>query len=105
MEKQGDEPETPREVLHWAYFLAEKDRRDFEAAVTAKDYRVDSESHLPESENPYGVCFGKVQECGEEVIDKSVLDLSKLAKRFQGDYDGWEAQVMSSDTPEGVKPN
>lgn len=105
MEREGDEPETPREVLHWAYFPSEKCRADFEAAVIAKHYRVDSESHLPESENPYGVCFGKVQNCTAEAIDKGVLDLSKLAERFHGEYDGWEAQVMSSNNTEGIKPN
>lgn len=105
MEKQGDQPESPREVLHWVYFAAEKNRSDFEDAIIAKDYRVDSESHLPESENPFGVCFAKVQKCTGNEIDSTVLELSKLAERFRGDYDGWEAQVMSSDTPEAIKPN
>jgi uncharacterized protein (TIGR01619 family) len=107
MENKGDQPEIPREVLHWAYFPTEVNRSDFEAAVQTKEYRIDSKSHQPEGENPYGVCFGKVQKCTRDAIDKSVLDLRKLAQRFQGEYDGWEAQVMpetESQEPSG-KPN
>jgi uncharacterized protein (TIGR01619 family) len=107
MGKEGDQPQTPREVLHWSYFPKEDNRSDFKAAVQAKGYRIDSESHHPESDNPYGICFGKVQKTGAEAIDESVLELAKLSERFQGEYDGWEAQVMSDEVAEkpGAKPN
>jgi regulator of RNase E activity RraB len=71
------------------------------------EYTLGSKSHQPESENPYGVCFGKIQKCTSDAIDKSVLELRNLAHRFHGEYDGWEAQVMigtESEEPFG-KPN
>ncbi len=105
MEKEGDQPETPREVMHWAYFPSEKNRTDFEGAVRANEYRLDSENHHPESENPFGVCFAKIQSCTGEAIDNAVMALLKLAKQHHGDYDGWEAQVITSKTPATIKPN
>lgn len=54
MEKEGDEPEKPREVLHWAYFPNERYRTDFGTALSAMGYRVNSELHGPERENPSG---------------------------------------------------
>lgn len=107
MENNGDQSEIPREVLHWAYFPTEVDRSDFEDAVQAKEYKLFSKSHQPEGENPYGVCFGKVQQCTSDAIDKSILELRKLALRFQGEYDGWEAQVMHGANSEESfgKPN
>ncbi len=107
MENNGDQPEIPREVLHWAYFPTEVNRSDFEAAVQTKQYTLLSKSHQHEGENPYGVCFGKIQQCTSDAIDKSVLELRKLALRFQGEYDGWEAQVMPAAKAEESfgKPN
>jgi regulator of RNase E activity RraB len=104
MENQGDQPEIPREVLHWAYFPTEVNRSDFEAAVQTKEYRIGSKSHHPEGENPYGVCFGKAQKCTSDAIDKGVLELRKLVERFQGEYDGWEAQVMPDAEEPSCKP-
>jgi hypothetical protein len=107
MDNNGDQPEIPREVLHWAYFPTEVNRSEFEAAVQTKEYTVGSKSHQPESENPYGICIGKTQKCTSDAIDKSVLELRRLARRCHGEYDGWEAQVMpdaESEEPFG-KPN
>jgi regulator of RNase E activity RraB len=98
MGENGDKPETPREVLHWVYFTRESDRSDFEAALQIKGYRIESETHHSGEENPYSVCFGKVQECTGEAIDKVVSEMTKLAEQFQGNYDGWEAQVMSDES-------
>jgi len=107
MENKGDQPEIPREVLHWAYFPTEINRADFEAAVQTKGYRINSKSHQPEGENPYGLCLGKVQQCTSDAIDVSVLELRKLSQLFKGEYDGWESQVMPDDESEkpASKPN
>ena len=107
MEREGDQPETPREVLHWSYFPAESNRSDFKAAVQTKGYTVESESQYPEGENPYGICYGKIQQSTAQAIDDSVLELNKLSERFHGEYDGWEAQVMAEESAgnPNSKPN
>ena len=97
MEKHGDQPELPREVMHWAYFPAELNRSQFQLAVQGIGYRIESASHFPEDENPYGLCFAKIQECTSQAIDQSVLQLAKLSRNFGGEYDGWEAQLMSEE--------
>lgn len=98
--EQGDQPEIPREVLHWAYFKTEEDRSDFKAAVQEKGYGISSESTHPGEENPFGVCLGKIQGCTGTAIDRAVLELTKFAERFKGEYDGWEAEVMADEKPD-----
>jgi len=107
MERQGDQSETSREVLHWSYFPTEDNRTEFKAAVQASGYTIDSESHDPEGDNPYCICYGKIQQSTAKAIDESVLELNKLSKRFHGEYDGWEAQVMADEGAENPrsKPN
>ena len=107
MEKEGDQPEAQREVLHWSYFPTESNRSDFKNAVQVRGYIIDSESHHPDGDNPYGICYGKIQQSTAKAIDESVLDLAKLSERFQGEYDGWEAQVMADESSEKTisKPN
>ena len=107
LETEGDQPETPREVLHWSYFPAESNRSDFKAAVQRKGYTVESESHYPEGENAYCICYGKIQQSTAKAIDDSVLELNKLSERFHGEYDGWETQVVSDEGTEksSSKPN
>ena len=103
MEKEGDQPGATREVLHWSYFPAEGNRLHFKAAVQTVGYIIDSESHHPEGENPYGICYGKIQQSTAKAIDDSVLELNKLTERFHGEYDGWESQVVPDEGSE--KPN
>jgi len=104
MERQGDQPEVPREILHWCYFAKKDNRAEFSAVVMSLGYTVNSESENPASENPYGVCFGKIQEATAKSIDEAVIELHRTSKRFNGEYDGWEAQVMSDEGAEKPDP-
>lgn len=107
MEKEGDRPEEARQVRHWSYFSEESDRATFKIVVQTKGYVVDSESHYPEGENPYCICYGKIQQSTAEAIDASVLELRRLSEQFRGEYDGWEAQVVSDESAgeTSSKPN
>lgn len=107
MQREGDQPEVPREVLHWSYFVSEADRASFKRAISEAGYRVDSEGYYAKSENPFGICFAKVQDLAASSIDTTVLELVRVTEQFNGEYDGWEAQVVSGEGSEQTiaKPN
>jgi uncharacterized protein (TIGR01619 family) len=92
----GDALESPRDILHWAYFKTETDRSDFSNSAQALGYRIDSESEFDEKDNPYGICVGKEQDIRSDALDQAVIDLLRAAKRANGEYDGWESPVVTS---------
>lgn len=98
LKKEGDLLADSREVTHWAYFKAAKDREGFKNAVELMGYRVDSESDDPADEYPLGVCFFRRQTVSESDMDDAVLALFRLAAKFGGSYDGWETEIIKPQT-------
>ena len=94
LEQKGDTLQRPRDVWHWIYFR-ETDREEFRAAVTALQYRVESSPGHNNSEFPNGICIVRFQSVKPSELDDAVIELFRLAKKYCGDYDGWETQVIS----------
>jgi len=95
LKRSGDALESPRDILHWAYFKTENDRSDFRNSAQALGYRIDSEGEFREKDYPYGICVGKEQDIQSDAIDEAVVDLFRAAKRANGEYDGWESPVVT----------
>jgi uncharacterized protein (TIGR01619 family) len=96
LKRNGDALQSPREILHWAYFKTENDRSDFRNSAQTLGYRVDSESEFKEKNYPYAICVGKEQDIQSDALDDAVIDLFRAAKSADGDYDGWESPVVTS---------
>jgi regulator of RNase E activity RraB len=94
--ENGDPLTEPRDVMHWAYFKTPHGREDFRNEIVTLGYRVDSETEHPGDEYPQGICFLRNHSMDPLELDRTILELFRLASRFQGDYDGWETQVISS---------
>ena len=100
MSREGDIHSEVREVSHWLYFPSEPTRIDFMAAALAAGYPSYPEppSSKPD-DRPFGVVIQRTQSVEQKQIDTTVRELRALADPFDGDYDGWEAQVTTaSDT-------
>ena len=95
LERSGDKLESPRDILHWAYFKTKKERSDFWNLAKALGYRLDSKSEFREMDNPYGICVGKKQDIASDALDEAVIDLFRAAKQANGEYDGWESPVVA----------
>jgi hypothetical protein len=94
LERKGDPLQKPRDVWHLIYFRAEKDREEFHAAVTPLQYRLESNHIRENSAFPIGICIVRFQSVKWNEINDAVIELSRLAKMHNGDYDGWETQVI-----------
>jgi len=92
--KNGDALVTPREVTHWIYFAEESNRETFSRNLQQLGYSAQDLPPSPEDEHPYGVTVSRIQSISLTEIDKTVLELLRLAKLQNGYYDGWEAQVI-----------
>jgi Family of unknown function (DUF695)/Regulator of ribonuclease activity B len=92
--KKGDVLTVAREVQHWMYFRSESSRSLFRDAAVATGFKVVSE---PSSKGnlPFGIVVARTQSIEQNTIDRTVLDLFNLARRFDGDYDGWETPVVT----------
>jgi regulator of RNase E activity RraB len=98
LEKQGDVIATAREVQHWLFFPANEARARFRHEVQNMGFAIGYEYELePQKEEGlrFGITVTKHQAVTQDLIDDAVLQLSRLAERFGGDYDGWETQVTT----------
>jgi uncharacterized protein (TIGR01619 family) len=96
LEKHGDTLESVRDVHHWIYFKTSNDRRLFVEQVRQLGYKVENESEDLNEEFPYGIQITRDQSVTPAKIDDAVLELFRLAKELDGEYDGWEAQVIAT---------
>lgn len=90
----GDSLKASGDLTHWAYFKNGEGREGFKNAVATLGYRVDSESEDSEEEFPKGICIVRFQSVDQVELDEAVLELFRIAKKFQGSSDGWESQVV-----------
>lgn len=95
LERKGDTLQTPRDVWHWIYLRTNMDREQFRGAVIPLEYRIQSEFDRDDSEFPKGICIVRFQLVKPGEINDAVIELFHLAKGHNGDYDGWETQVIS----------
>jgi hypothetical protein len=101
IERHGDSLKKPRPVRHWAYFKSPQDRNQFIARAANAGFNV---TDLPESddsaaENPYGVTLERIDPVDWDSINEATLELFRLARDVNGDYDGWETSIEKDERP------
>jgi regulator of RNase E activity RraB len=97
--EKGDSLDVSREVNHWVYFNSDEERKSFAQAADALGYTLQSGSHFeqPKGGFRFGLRLCKTQPIDQDAIDKTTLELFRLSKQFNADYDGWESQVIAED--------
>jgi len=91
---KGDVLTAAREVQHWIYFRSEQTRASFRETAVKAGFRVKSESQV-EGHLPFGISVARTQPVEQGLIDATVIELLRLAQRFEGEYDGWETPVVT----------
>jgi regulator of RNase E activity RraB len=94
LSKNGDVHSVPREIRHWIYFPNKLSRERFKHEVGAVGYRIVSESTC-EGERPFGLSIARSQSVEPHSIDAAAIELLHMADGFDGEYDGWETQVIT----------
>jgi uncharacterized protein (TIGR01619 family) len=92
--EKGDVLTAARKVQHWMYFRSEQSRALFRDAAAAAGFRFVSESSS-KGELPFGIVVARTQSIEQNSIDRTVIELLNLCRRFDGDYDGWETPIVT----------
>ena len=94
LEKGGDKLIKAREVDHWLYFKAEKDRETFLLRIKEEGFSiVDKDFDQSLGISPYRLHIKRVDKVDLESVDIYVIHLWELATECNGEYDGWETSV------------
>lgn len=96
LEKNGDDLSKERQVDHWIYFKTKADRTAFLQSITDENFSVITSDYLEASEGyPFRLHISRTEKLDQLSIDKTVLQLRRLAQKHNGDYDGWETSLES----------
>jgi uncharacterized protein (TIGR01619 family) len=94
LEEHGDKLEKPREVYHWIYFKAAKDRETFLEKIKSDGFKIEAKDHDKGlGEYSYTLKISRIDKVDLDNINDYCLYLWETAQECDGDYDGWETSV------------
>jgi uncharacterized protein (TIGR01619 family) len=95
LEKGGDKLTKAREVSHWIYFKTEADRNSFLQKVRKDGFSLLSSSYDQKlTAFPYKLVITRVDKVDWQSVNEYVIPLWRLASESNGDYDGWETEII-----------
>jgi len=104
MKERGDKLEGTREVSHWVHFKEKNGRMAFWNAVEGSGYRVVQEFERLNDECPFWVVLARRQKMASAAMDEAVLELFRKSKTNNGEYDGWECELVAEQVEPKEKP-
>jgi uncharacterized protein (TIGR01619 family) len=96
MEEGGDTLTQARDVHHWIYFTKSDQREWYASRVGALGYSIEDRPERTNETHPHGLIITRDQSVTPEQINHAVLELFHLAKQIDAEYDGWEAQLITT---------
>lgn len=96
LSESGDPLTIPRPVDHFANFKTPEERSQFLDALAPEFSLVNQEYRdEPDCERPYSVELQRVSPVDFETIDDITYELLELARRFDGEYEGWGSPIVT----------
>ena len=92
LKKNGDKLIKPREVFHWIYFKTELEADNFIKETENKNFIFVSKRKV-EDNYPLQIELKRIDKVDIKSVNEHSLYLLKIAEKYNGDYDGWEASV------------
>jgi uncharacterized protein (TIGR01619 family) len=92
--KAGDDLSTSRRVDHWIYFKDKSSMKLFEKEVSKVEFIVGSSGKNKKSELPFVMNIWRIDKVDLGSIYPITNKLRMLAKKMNGEYDGWETVVV-----------
>jgi uncharacterized protein (TIGR01619 family) len=95
LEEQGDQAYIPRQINYTLYFRSTQDRASVIKEVVTHGFTVEEESeYMDDDETPYKLELTRESKADEETIYLVTEMLQELAQKYDGEFDGWETQVI-----------
>jgi uncharacterized protein (TIGR01619 family) len=104
LRQHGDTLERWRPVDHTLYFSDAQKRYEFISAVQPFGYSADCASDEQRQPRSHRVVVSRVDQVKPEKIHEAVLQLFRLAKHYDGEYDGWGTTVVNGEQTPVEKP-
>jgi len=96
LEQNGDTLTPVRDVHHWIYFRSRESRESFASEAQELGYKIEDQTERTGEERPFGLIITRDQSLTQQAIDEAVIELFRLAEEVDAEYDGWEAQLIST---------
>ena len=93
LNEAGDKLDKERPVDHWLYFPNAKARDSFVVYATVKGFKIESQEMI-DGIKPYQLHISRVDKADLSSISQLTLQLRREARKYDGDYDGWETFVV-----------
>ncbi|RIX50264.1 DUF695 domain-containing protein [Paenibacillus nanensis] len=87
----GDDLRKPRPVNHWIYFSSEESCRLFMKKVQKEGFQIEEQNR---QQDRYSLRISRKDEVQLHAINEVTDFLVHAAQECNGDYDGWETQVI-----------
>lgn len=94
LKANGDNHSLPRVVDHWIYFNSKGDVDNFIIEVKKIGFSLISEQVNKAKVYNYVVNIGRSESVVRREIIKTVSELDTIAKKYNGDYDGWGCMIQ-----------
>jgi hypothetical protein len=88
-----DKLDKPRPVTHWLYFETSADRNSFIPHAKMKGYTIQYLGKTGAGIHPYELRIQHTTAVKADIIVPIIIELRNEAKKYNGDYDGWETTV------------
>ncbi|MBC8754565.1 DUF695 domain-containing protein [Kordia sp. YSTF-M3] len=94
LKNAGDNVETARKIEHYATFATVNEMNLFAAEIEKLAYTVEYKKKSGNEKLPHEIKFYRSNSTTMENVTKFTTELIKLAKDYNGLYDGWETYVV-----------
>ncbi len=94
LRQAGDNLSEPRQIDHWLYFPDRKSQNLFMESIKNEGFKIEGEDKIGDSRLPFQLHISRIDKVLPDEIYQVTLHLRKQAKRFNGEYDGWETFVV-----------
>jgi uncharacterized protein (TIGR01619 family) len=94
LQKNGDDPAHSRPVTHWTYFSSESDRQAFVDKAGALGFKLQSMNKSNELKLQYCAVLERPDTMHHPTVNGVTIQLFRLAREYNGDYDGFETRVV-----------
>ncbi|WP_417350229.1 ribonuclease E inhibitor RraB [Flavobacterium alkalisoli] len=94
LKQYGDSLIKPRKVNHWIYFKNELDRQNFIELIKKDGFTIEEESFNNDlDETPFILHISGTNKVDLHNANKFTALIESKAKKYNGDYDGWETSI------------
>jgi len=81
-------------VDHWAYFQTKEDMTTFKKEIGFLNFEIESTNKNKEANFPFQIRFFREDLVDMPSINPITSELLQIAKKYNGDYDGWETFIV-----------